>query len=194
MNTLRPDVLWMPFSRSSLKGTYRLAGLTCMFLTLALSVAACAAVWNVGTVSIGVSGVSRIAKALGLADSERILDGHDPSTPAQLDPAQARAGGPAAEGEIATALLQVPADTVTALPAEGASSPAAAGDRMQIVNTDGLGVVLRTAPRDDARVPRGLAEGTRVTVLGRDGENWVLVRGDNRAEGWVPGQYLTPSN
>lgn len=65
--------------------------------------------------------------------------------------------------------------------------------RMRVVNTDGEGVVLRSAPQANARTPRGLLEGALVTVIGRSGSDWVHVRADNGLDGWVPGHYLTPA-
>jgi hypothetical protein len=61
----------------------------------------------------------------------------------------------------------------------------------RIVNTDDQGVVLRSAPRPDARTPRGLLEGAEVEVLDRSGTDWVRVRGvDTGTEGWILTQYL----
>jgi hypothetical protein len=70
---------------------------------------------------------------------------------------------------------------------------AAAAGRMRISHTDGLGVVLRSAARLDAREPRGLLEGAIVTVLERQEPEWVRVRGEGGQEGWVPAQYLLPA-
>lgn len=71
--------------------------------------------------------------------------------------------------------------------------PAAAAERMRIGHTDGLGVVLRSAARLDAREPRGLLEGALVTVLERQEPEWVRVRGAGGQEGWVPAQYVLPA-
>ena len=68
------------------------------------------------------------------------------------------------------------------------------GQRARVANTDNLGVVLRTAPRKDARVPRGLLEGTRVIVIDHAGEEWARVRAENGLEGWVPIRYLAPAS
>jgi hypothetical protein len=64
------------------------------------------------------------------------------------------------------------------------------GQAARVAHTDGQGVVLRTAPREDARVPRGLLEGARVTVLEQPDGEWAHVRGDNGLEGWVPIEFL----
>ncbi len=66
--------------------------------------------------------------------------------------------------------------------------------RARVANTDGQGVVLRASPRDEDRTPRGLMEGVQVSVLEWSGTNWVRVRADNGAEGWVPTKYLTAAN
>ena len=61
-----------------------------------------------------------------------------------------------------------------------ASMPSVApGDLMRIVHTDGLGVVLRSAPRTDARLPAGFLEGTLVTLVEHQDE-WARVRGPGR--------------
>ena len=64
--------------------------------------------------------------------------------------------------------------------------------RRHVVNTDGEGVVLRASPRDDDWTPRGFMDGDGVTILDQPNPNWVLVRGDNGEQGWVPTQYLAP--
>jgi SH3 domain-containing protein len=64
------------------------------------------------------------------------------------------------------------------------------GERLRVANTDGLGVVLASAPRQGARTPRGLREGTRVTLLQRAGDEWALVRADHGLDGWIPTHYL----
>jgi SH3-like domain-containing protein len=66
----------------------------------------------------------------------------------------------------------------------------AAGTHMRVAHTDGQGVVLRTAPRLNARVPRGLLDGVPVTVIEISGAEWVRVRDDNGLDGWVSAQYL----
>ena len=67
------------------------------------------------------------------------------------------------------------------------------GVRARVANTDNLGVVLRTAPKLEARVPRGLLEGAAVTVLDRADAEWAHVRADNGQQGWVPTRYLAPA-
>jgi hypothetical protein len=74
--------------------------------------------------------------------------------------------------------------------ARAATTPAS--ERLTVANTGGAGVALRASPRDDDRLPRGLVDGTQVAVLERSGTDWVRVRADNGAEGWVPARYLAP--
>jgi Bacterial SH3 domain len=69
----------------------------------------------------------------------------------------------------------------------------AVGGRAQVANTDNLGVVLYAAPRDGARQPAGLLEGTTVTVLERSGEEWARVQSDSKKAGWVRAQFLVPA-
>ena len=59
-----------------------------------------------------------------------------------------------------------------------------------VAHTDGVGVVLRASPRDKDLTPRGFMDGTEVTVLERQGADWVRVRGPNNQEGWIPARYL----
>ena len=59
-----------------------------------------------------------------------------------------------------------------------------------VAHTDGVGVVLRSSPKDSDRMPRGFMDGAEVTVLERQGTDWVRVRGPNNQEGWIPAKYL----
>lgn len=82
----------------------------------------------------------------------------------------------------------------SATPSARTASPATAPpSTMRVVRTDGVGVVLRSSPEPNARMPRGLLEGTQVTVLERSGADWVRVQAANGQEGWVPAQYLDPA-
>jgi len=133
-----------------------------------------------------IAGGHSLARTLGYGVSQRIPLGYDPNAPS-----------PPASGvtPVPPPPLQppeVPAAAASEPPPAGAAAPNEA-QRFRVVNTDGLGVVLHTAPRQDARVPRGLLEGTRVTVLERSDDEWAHVRADNGLEGWVPLKYLTPS-
>ncbi len=123
---------------------------------------------------------------LGLPNSA-VLSPEMPALPARGDAAVQVAGVAATTSSLADRDLDVRTGQAAASPT---SDPPR--DSMRVANTDGLGVVLRTAPSDGARVPRGLMEGTRVTVLDRSGDAWVLVRAENGQEGWVPPRYLAP--
>lgn len=104
--------------------------------------------------------------------------------------------------------LSATAEPVSAAELEPASEPAPAaeeaqpapeshelaiGGRARVANTDNLGVVLYAAPRDGARQPAGLLEGTSVTVLERSGDEWARVQSDSKKGGWVRAQYLVPA-
>ena len=91
-----------------------------------------------------------------------------------------------------------PAPAPAAKPAEPAPEPTAAPptpvpDRFQVAKTDGLGLAFYAAPRREARLRRGLAEGAQVTVLERVGTDWARVRADDGQEGWVGAAYLLPA-
>ena len=64
------------------------------------------------------------------------------------------------------------------------------GARARVANTDNMGVVFYAAPRDNARQPAGLLEGTVVTVLERSGDEWARVQTDSKKSGWMRAQYL----
>jgi hypothetical protein len=70
------------------------------------------------------------------------------------------------------------------------AAPTPATNVARVAHTDGVGVVLRSAPVDAARMPRGFMDGAEVTILERQGTDWVKVRGTNGQEGWIPSKYL----
>lgn len=76
--------------------------------------------------------------------------------------------------------------------APSVATPLPSAERLKIANTGGVGVALRGSPNDADRLRVGLADGAGVTVLERQGADWVRVRGDGGQEGWVPARYLTP--
>jgi Bacterial SH3 domain len=97
--------------------------------------------------------------------------------------------------------LAAPADApaAEAAPPVAAQAPAspdtlAVGGRARVANTDGVGVVLYSAPRPSARQPAGLMEGTTVTVLELVDAAWARVQTDNRRTGWIHAEYLAPTN
>jgi hypothetical protein len=137
---------------------------------------------------------ARFARALGLGSPSLVRQGYDPQANSEADGVTETvatiglplSATPVVETAEPTAMLPEP-------PPDAAPVPVVQRDDvLRIANTDGRGVVLRTAPRDDARVPRGLVDGTRVTVLGREGATWVHVRAQSGLEGWIPIQYLAP--
>jgi hypothetical protein len=71
-----------------------------------------------------------------------------------------------------------------------AVATATPGAQARVAHTDGVGVVLRASPRDSDRMPRGFMDGAEVTVVERQGSDWVRVRGANGQEGWIPAKYL----
>jgi hypothetical protein len=143
------------------------------------------------SVQLGPSG--RLAGLLGYAEPKQVRLGYVPPTtdgPAQADQSSGT--------EPISALSTEPAAAETIPPPPSAApTPAPEPPRdslLRVANTDGLGVVLHTAPSRDARVPRGLLEGTKVTLLEREGADWAHVRGENGQEGWVSARYLVPVN
>ena len=157
------------------------AGLTLMFL-IVLAMGFLVARSAAQSLDLGTPNAARLTKALGYGAPDRLLVGYDPAVPSQSASRDAQV--------LAPPVIQTPPEPAS--PALAAPAEPPASDRLRVTNTDGLGVVLHTAPRKDARVPRGLLEGTRVTVLERSGDDWAHVRADNGQEGWVPSQYLAP--
>ena len=123
-----------------------------------------------------------------------VRSGYDPAAASQEAPPTTDLAQtvPAALVAIAPAPTQepVPSPTAAEAPDQELGATPAAGTHMRVAHTDGQGVVLRTAPRLDARVPRGLVDGVPVTVIELSGAEWVRVRDDNGRDGWVPTQYL----
>ena len=167
--------------RSAVGDTPVLAWL-CLLLAMAGLVAVRLAT---DTVDTDLAGGHSLARALGYGVSPRLQLGYDPDAPSQLPSSVTPLPPPPLQPP------EVPAVAASELP-DGAAAPNEA-QRFRVANTDGVGVVLHSAPRQDARVPRGLLEGTRVTVLERSDDEWAHVRADNGQEGWVPLKYLTPS-
>jgi SH3-like domain-containing protein len=75
----------------------------------------------------------------------------------------------------------------------GLTPAAPNAERLKIANTDGVGVVLRNSPRDTDRSRTGLVDGAVVSVVDRSGSDWVHVKADNGADGWVPARYVVPA-
>ena len=87
-----------------------------------------------------------------------------------------------------------PAPVAEATPPASEPPRFAIGARTRIANTDDLGVIFSSAPRDGARLPAGPLEGTTVTVLERAGEDWARVQSDAKQAGWVRTMYLAPAD
>jgi hypothetical protein len=139
----------------------------------------------------GEAGQSGLLRAFGLGPVARVQVGHPAEpTASPAGPAAAPPASPAA----AQATVEAPAVGTAAPAPEPAPAPAdqplQAGDRARITGTGDTGVVLRSAPREDAREPRGLLEGTVVTVLNLAGDAWVQVKTETGQPGWVPPQYV----
>ncbi|MBV9323800.1 MAG: SH3 domain-containing protein [Chloroflexi bacterium] len=81
---------------------------------------------------------------------------------------------------------------VNPAPSARAVTPTPTGERVQIANTDGIGVALRDAPGGQRLPGKGYDEGVTVTVLQRQGE-WAHIRGDDGREGWVLSVTVPPS-
>ncbi|HEY1294951.1 MAG TPA: SH3 domain-containing protein [Chloroflexota bacterium] len=77
-----------------------------------------------------------------------------------------------------------PAAAATPLPSPRPATPTPTGERVQVANTDGIGVALRDGPGGQRLPGKGYDEGVTVTVLERQGE-WAHIRGDDGREGWV---------
>jgi hypothetical protein len=156
------------------------------WLCLLLAMAGLAAVrMATDTVDTDLLGGHSLAKTLGYGVSQRIQLGYDPDAPSPIASSVTPLPPPP---------LQPPVVSDAASQSEPAGGAAPnEGQRFRVANTDGVGVVLHTAPSRAARVPRGLFEGTRVTLIERSGDDWAHVRAENGQEGWVPTQYLAPS-
>jgi hypothetical protein len=139
----------------------------------------------------------------GLLLSSQILE---ISVPRSLIPTWQRAApsrpteGATPVAKTATTTMEKSTESPAAPPApvDASAQPAsvtpalAAGARARVANTDNRGVVFYAAPRDNARQPAGLLEGTTVTVLEVSGEEWARVQSDAKKSGWVRAAYLAP--
>jgi uncharacterized protein (DUF58 family) len=95
-----------------------------------------------------------------------------------------------ADGAVPVSKVQLAAvpDAVTEDPT-AASRDVEVGARARVAHTDGQGVVFYSAPRQNARMPAGLLEGTEVSVLELSDE-FARVKADNKKAGWVRAAYL----
>ena len=113
------------------------------------------------------------------------------SAPSASPQALGTSAAPAPESHPPTARAAEPRATTASAASPSASVAPTASERLRVANTDGQGVVLRASPRADDRMPRGLMEGSWVTLLERRGPDWARVRSDDGQEGWVPARYLS---
>jgi hypothetical protein len=95
-------------------------------------------------------------------------------------------------GALATQTVEAVATSTVALPT------AAAVEYVKVANTGGAGVRLRAEPSNSADTVVRVGEGATFMVIGPDQENadgkfrHVELPNDGR-QGWVPAQYLIPS-
>ena len=86
------------------------------------------------------------------------------------------------------------AGTVIGPPAS--PSPAAAGVRLKVANTEGQGANMRQRPSTTAPVLRTLPDGTVVEAIGgetnAESRNWRNVRDPNGQTGWIASELLAP--
>ncbi|HMA33211.1 MAG TPA: hypothetical protein VKY74_01925 [Chloroflexia bacterium] len=98
-----------------------------------------------------------------------------------------------------TLIALPPAETPTAPPAPPATPAPAAAEYVQVANTNGDGVWLRTDPRADANRLVVLKEKVLLVIAGPDqtvdGKVWrnVRIARDGAQTGWVLAQYLAPA-
>jgi hypothetical protein len=121
-----------------------------------------------------------------------------PATPSQpiqgKTPVMAMSAAPMTEEPTESPAVTPPTPVAETTPLTPESRGLAVGAQARVANTDGLGVVFYAAPRDGARLPAGLLEGTVITVLELSGEDWARVQSDGRKTGWVRVAYLTPTD
>jgi hypothetical protein len=191
MTYRRNDHPWAAFGRPKPSQQGEVPGLGLIFL--ALLIGGLFAVHQVIGLATGGPATSKardLGRMLGYGEPERVRVGYTgPTDPAQA--AEPAASGPA-QPAVDVAGVQIAPPPAAQPTAAATATPKA--EQFRVANTDGLGVVLHTAPDRSARVPRGLMEGARVTVLQRRGSEWALVRAENGQEGWVGAAYLAPTD
>jgi hypothetical protein len=177
-----PEPVRTAFGRPLSTRTNDTTGLGLLFLLFVLG----------GVLAIGVvaeaatsegSITSQISRALGGGTPKRVQAGYVP-------PAEA-AAAPAVDAAVQSPAQPEPLVQPTAAPT-AAPAPTRTADQFRVANTDGVGLVFHTAPSRGARIPRGIMEGARVTILERAGTDWARVRTADGQEGWVGAAYLVP--
>ncbi len=92
-----------------------------------------------------------------------------------------------------------PEATSTPEPTPTPQGSAIKASYVQVANTGGVGVRLRSDPKANANTVRNLPEGTVVQVIGPDQANadgkWAYVRtlDENGDTGWIARNYLVPA-
>jgi len=142
--------------------------------------------------TIGITALVLSSHWLDISLPRNVIPAYHPAAPSRP------ADGATPVAKVSPSSAKVDAAPAAPAPAERdepAKQPAAlaVGARARVANTDNMGVVYYAAPRDGARQPAGLLEGTMVTVLERSGEEWARVQSDAKKSGWVRAQYLTPA-
>jgi hypothetical protein len=115
-----------------------------------------------------------------------------PSRPSQgTTPVTTMSAAAVTEEPTESPAVTPPAPVAETPPLASESRGLAVGAQARVANTDGLGVVFYAAPRDGARLPAGLLEGTVVTVVELAGEDWARVQPNGNKAGWLRIAYLS---
>jgi hypothetical protein len=120
-------------------------------------------------------------------DAAALAEGAAAEPAATAVPAAATLAPTVTPGVAATARATLAAATPAAT-----AVAAASGKRAKVVRTGGRGVILYSAPREGARLPAGILEGSIVSVL-ETGRAWTRVQDGGRT-GWVRSEFLAPTN
>ena len=148
--------------------------------------------WLIILLMVGGLMVAYFVTQAAASSADRIGPMFGGMAPAHLQQGYVRPAATEATAEPA-AILPIEVPVPTAVPT-AIAAPTLTPDRFRVANTGGSGVALHSAPRRDARLPRGIMEGAPVTVLERDGSGWARVRADDGQEGWVGATYLAAAN
>ncbi len=125
--------------------------------------------------------------------SQVMVDGEAP--PLMVAASAATPGTVAGNGSaLAPGNAAAPAPIGAQIRASVGAPAGATGERLRVANTDGVGVVLRNSPREADKSTRGLMDGANVSVVERNGSDWVHVRADNGQDGWIPARYVVPAS
>jgi Bacterial SH3 domain len=116
-----------------------------------------------------------------------------------INPRALLGGDTSSDHFLPTPVAALPAETAAGPPAPAAADPdhatAPGPERVKVVNTGGLGALLRAEP-PKGRFIQSLRDGQELEVLEhRDvgGEDWLRVRTQAGVEGWVFGRLVGPA-